>query len=84
MDSSRWLIYLMVWAAVLVMSGESAAGVTGLKATGHDSRIDLVWDRDEQAVGYNIYSSHTRRLAWMRLNFKELFLASQRMILFLH
>ena len=70
MSSDRWLICLLGWAAALVVSGQSAAGITGLKATGHDSRIDLVWNRDEQAVGYHIYSSHTRRMAWMRLNFK--------------
>ncbi|MHC4533873.1 MAG: hypothetical protein ACYS6K_07970 [Planctomycetota bacterium] len=70
MNSNRWFIYLFSLAAALVVSGQSSAGITGFKATGHDSRIDLVWNRDEQASGYNIYSSHNRRMAWMRLNFK--------------
>jgi hypothetical protein len=68
MYSKRWMIYFLNWIAALVVSGQSAAGVTGLKATGHDSRIDLVWNADKQAIGYNIYSSVSRRLAWMRLN----------------
>jgi hypothetical protein len=70
MSLDRTLVYLLGLATAVVVSVQSAAGVTGLKATGHDSRIDLVWNADEQAVGYNIYSSDTRRLAWMRLNFK--------------
>ena len=70
MDSKRWFIYLFWWITVLTVSGQSAAEIIDLKATGHDSRIDLVWNIDEQASGYNIYRSHTRRMAWMRLNFK--------------
>ncbi|MCP4610740.1 MAG: hypothetical protein GY845_18690 [Planctomycetes bacterium] len=53
MDSKRWFIYVLGLVAVLVVSGQSSAGITGFKAAGHDSRIDLVWDRDEQAAGYS-------------------------------
>lgn len=61
---------MLGWAAALVVSCQSAAGITGLKATGHDSRIDLVWNRDEQAVGYNIYRWDNRRSDWLKLNTK--------------
>jgi len=70
MNSRRWLICLLGWIAVLAVSGQSAAGITGLKATGHDSRIDLVWDIDEQAAGYNIYRWDNRSSAWLKLNAK--------------
>ena len=70
MISNRWLIYLLSLVAVLVVSGQSAAGITGLKATGHDRRIDLVWNIDEQAVGYNIYRSDNNRSTWLKLNTK--------------
>jgi hypothetical protein len=52
------------------VNGQSAFGITDLKATGHDSRIDLVWNSDEQAVGYNIYRWDDRRPAWTKLNTK--------------
>ncbi|MCP4258444.1 MAG: beta-glucosidase [Planctomycetes bacterium] len=70
MDSKRWLIFLLLWVVVLVVGGQSSAGVTGLKATGHDSRIDLVWNIDEQAGGYNIYRWDNRRSDWLKLNTK--------------
>ncbi|MHC4583959.1 MAG: hypothetical protein ACYS3N_05485, partial [Planctomycetota bacterium] len=64
----RWLIYFLVWVAAVGAVGQSAAGITGLKATGHDSRIDLVWNIDEQAAGYNIYRWDKRNSAWLKLN----------------
>jgi len=70
MDSKRWFIYLFSLAVAIVVSGQSAAGITGFKATGHDSRIDLVWNIDEQAVGYNIYRWDNRRSDWLKLNAK--------------
>ncbi|MBW7992666.1 MAG: hypothetical protein FVQ84_21980 [Planctomycetes bacterium] len=70
MDSNRWLIYLLSLAAALVVNGQSAAGITGLKATGHDRRIDLVWNSDEQAAGYNIYRTDNGRSSWIKLNIK--------------
>jgi hypothetical protein len=70
MVSNRWLIYLFSLAAALVVSGQSSAGITGFKATGHDSRIDLVWNADEQASGYNIYRSENGRVSWIKLNTK--------------
>ncbi|MHC4585010.1 MAG: glucoamylase family protein [Planctomycetota bacterium] len=70
MDSKRWFIYLLGLVAALVVNGQSAAGITGLKATGHDSRIDLVWNSDEQAAGYNIYRRDSSRTPLIKLNTK--------------
>jgi hypothetical protein len=68
MISDRILSYLFGCMAVLALSGQGAAEVTGLIATGHDSRIDLLWDSDEDAAGYNIYRAYNGRSGWLKIN----------------
>jgi hypothetical protein len=57
----------LVWAV-----SSLAAGVQGLLATGHDSRIDLKWGPSETkgVAGYHIYRSADGREPFVKLNDK--------------
>lgn len=54
----------------IVINSQIAAEITGFQATGHDRRIDLVWNINEQAVGYHIYRTDNYRSSWIKLNTK--------------
>lgn len=61
---------LCVGLILLCAVSIGARGVDDLKATGHDSRIDLVWEPASDAKGYNIYRSENVRDAYVKLNDK--------------
>ena len=61
MKWSSFIFWVMASAMCLMMVSPVFADtlITGLTATGHDSRIDLVWDplSEPGLDGYNIYRS---------------------------
>jgi len=71
----RRSIFLIVCCAALVAGGvsvqaEAPAPVKGLTATGHDSRIDLRWNRadDDGAAAYRIYRSQEASGPFVRIS----------------
>lgn len=55
---------LIVALALFAIAGNARA----LTAKGHDSRVDLVWEKEEHAQGYNIYRSTSERGRFEKLN----------------
>ena len=62
MNIARQSVFALILVPLFCPASNSAAGVPGLVATGHDSRIDLKWIPSEArgVAGYNIYRSPRR------------------------
>jgi len=63
-------IWVFILLPALCGGARSGAGVEGLSATGHDSRIDLRWSPAAEAglIGYNIYRSAGPKGPFTKLN----------------
>ena len=66
----RSALALLLVGYLLGGSGDTALGVDGLTATGHDSRIDLQWQPapDRRLAGYDVYRSETDIGPFAKLN----------------
>jgi len=60
----------LCFGALAAPGAERGEAVKGLIAKGHDSRIDLRWERADEAdlVGYNVYRSESRDGPFVKLN----------------
>jgi hypothetical protein len=68
------LLVAGTWAAATILAQSTAvkslAAPTGLVAEGHDSRIDLVWDRvgEDDLEYWNVYRAESADGPWEKLN----------------
>jgi len=68
----RAVLALIASVLSLASGVRAAESIKGLKATGHDSRIDLRWEPRNEAglAGYNIYRSIDGKEPFVKLNTK--------------